>query len=200
MPQTVTKVGPKDHGRRMSLAEFDKAQAQEGYRYELSRGVIVVSDIPDVRHLLQLYAVRRQFSAYDLSNPGRIYAVTSAGESKLLIAGMESERHPDLSVYRDTPPEEDYWSVWVPDIVLEVVSAVSEQCDRTEKPEEYLRFGVKEYWIVDGEKREVVVLRRAAGDWKERLLRPPDVYRTHLLPGFEFVCAPVFEAADSLSR
>jgi len=38
MPQTVTKVGPKDHGRRMRLAEFDKAEAQEGYLYELSRG------------------------------------------------------------------------------------------------------------------------------------------------------------------
>jgi hypothetical protein len=44
MTQTVgrTIIGPADHGRRMSLDEFDTAVGLEGRLYELSRRVIVV--------------------------------------------------------------------------------------------------------------------------------------------------------------
>ena len=45
MLKTRIKVGPKDHGRRMSLADFDHAEVQEGHLYELGRGVIIVSDV-----------------------------------------------------------------------------------------------------------------------------------------------------------
>jgi hypothetical protein len=58
MPGTVVKVGPADNGRRMSLEEFDKAEGQEGYLYELSKGIITVLDLPDLRHLMQLDAIR----------------------------------------------------------------------------------------------------------------------------------------------
>src|SRR6266851_2602918 len=94
MPRTVTAIGPKDHGRPMRLEEFDVADGQEGYLYELSRGVVAVSDIPDLRHLVQVTAARRQFSAYDLAHPGRIYALATGSECKLLIGELESERHP----------------------------------------------------------------------------------------------------------
>jgi hypothetical protein len=36
--KTALKIGPHDHGRRMSLQEFEPVQVQEGYLYELSRG------------------------------------------------------------------------------------------------------------------------------------------------------------------
>jgi Uma2 family endonuclease len=200
MSQVVTKIGPADHGRRMSLDEFDKAEAQEGYIYELSRGVITVSDVPSPRHLAQVMAIRRQLGAYDLSNPGRIHTIAGSGECKLLIAGLESERHPDVAVYTDPPPEEEVWSMWIPVIVIEAVSPGSEQRDYHEKREEYLRFGVWEYWIVDADKREVLVLRRSSGEWKERTIRPPEVYRPRRLPGFEFSCEGVFQEADRASR
>ena len=47
----------------MSLAEFDHAEGKEGYRYELSRGVVTVMDVPKLRHGRQVDAVRRQFDA-----------------------------------------------------------------------------------------------------------------------------------------
>ena len=33
----VLRIGPADHGRRMSLQEFLDAEEEEGYRYELAR-------------------------------------------------------------------------------------------------------------------------------------------------------------------
>jgi hypothetical protein len=35
----ILKLGPVDHGRTMTLEEFLKAEVQEGFRYELARGV-----------------------------------------------------------------------------------------------------------------------------------------------------------------
>jgi len=198
--QTI-KIGPADHGRRMSLADFEHAEVKEGRLYELGRGVIIVSDVPGLRHLMQLNALRRQLHAYDLQHPGRIHNIAGGSDCKILLADLESERHPDLAIYKNPPPEgDDFWASWIPEIVIEVISPSSEDRDYIEKREEYLRFGVREYWIVDAEREEVLVLRRSAGRWTERILRSSDTYRTRLLPEFELVCAPVFEAARTVGE
>jgi Uma2 family endonuclease len=197
MIQTVVKVGPQDHGRRMSLAEFEPAQVEEGHLYELGRGVVVVSDVPKLKHFRQVDAVRGQFMVFKLAHPDRIYAIAAGSECKILLADLESERHPDLAIYLTEPPRQDdeVWAIWIPDIVVEVVSPGSELRDYVEKREEYFDFGVKEYWIVDADKQEVLVLRRSRGEWVERVLRPGDVYETKLLPDSKFDCRQVFEAA-----
>ena len=144
--KTITRIGPADQGRRMSLEEFEHAEAEEERLYELSRGVVTVVDVPKPGHLAQVLAIRRQLHAYDAANPGRIHTIASGGECKLLISGLESERHPDLAIYKTPPPEgkndDEIWSQWVPEIVVEVVSPSSRQRDYEEKPEEYLRLGV----------------------------------------------------------
>lgn len=201
MPKMAILVGPQDNGRPMSLADFDHAEVQPGYLYELGRGIVVVSDVPNFRHLAQHRMLRRQLDAYDLSHPGRIYAIAGSGECKLLIAALESERHPDICVYKYPPPDtEDIWSTWVPDIAIEIVSLSSAYRDYHEKPEEYLRFGVREYWIVNADRREMQPLRAVGGRWTERTIRPPKTYRTRLPPGFELELASVFRAADEAGR
>lgn len=74
-------------------------------------------------------------------------------------------------------------AVWIPEIVIEIVSPGSEQRDYEEKREEYLQFGVQEYWIVDAERQEVLILRRVGGRWREKIIRPPETYRTRLFAG-----------------
>jgi hypothetical protein len=44
--QESLHVGPEDAGRLMTPEDFDAAEAEEGWRYELIRGVLVVSPIP----------------------------------------------------------------------------------------------------------------------------------------------------------
>jgi Uma2 family endonuclease len=197
MSKTTITVGPLDHGRRMSLEDFDKAEGQEGHLYELSRGVILVSDVPGPEHFAQVNAIRRQLVAYDLTHPGRIYGIAGGGECKILLAQLDSERHPDLAIYKTSPPEDrdELWSTWIPEIVVEVVSPSSRDRDYVEKREEYFAFGVMEYWIFDAERGELLVLRRVGGRWVERTVRPPDEYRTRLLPGFALATGPVFQAA-----
>jgi Uma2 family endonuclease len=193
---TAIKIGPADNGRRMSLADFEHAEVEGGYLYELGRGVVVVSDVPNPPHAAQVDAVRDQLVYYKVTHAGKIHMLLSGSECKVLVADQESERHPDLAVYMTLPPgtDSEVWHTWVPEIIIEVVSADSRQRDYQEKREEYLAFGVKEYWIFNIDREEMLVLQRRAGRWAERSVRPPEVYRTRLLPGLEFSCAAVFEA------
>jgi Putative restriction endonuclease len=196
MSTDVITLSRADHGRRMRLADFDRAEAVPGPVFELGRGVVVVVDVPNYRHLAQVTALRRILHAYDAAHPGQVHAIASGSECKLLLADLESERHPDLAIYKTPPPEgDDFWGEWVPEVVVEVVSPGSEDRDYVEKRQEYLVFGVREYWVVDADRGQVLILRRSRGRWVERVLRPGDEYRTRLLPGLRFDPAPVLAAA-----
>src|SRR5262249_31548269 len=128
----------------------------------------------------------------------KIDTIATGSECKLLLADLQSERHPDLSIYKSRMPlEGNIWAIWIADIVVEVVSAGSEYRDYVLKREEYWDFGVKEYWIIDAYRRELWALRRGKNDWTEHHVRPPKLYKTRLLPGFEFDIAAVFAAAEA---
>jgi Uma2 family endonuclease len=139
-----------------------------------------------------------QLTAYRLNHPGRVFRIRGGGECKILISGLESERHPDLVVYTTpTPVGPDVWSHWITDLVVEVVSPGSEHRDYVEKREEYLCFGVKEYWIVDEAKNQMLALVRFRGTWREHIVRPGELYEPKVLPGMSFDLAQVFEQARS---
>jgi hypothetical protein len=198
MSKTAIKIGPADDGRRMSLDDFELADEQGGYIYELSRGIVTVSDVPNRLHLFLVAGIRNFLQAYMAIHAGRIQIIAAGHECKLLIGDFESERHPDLALYLTPAPEiddETLWTVWVPEIVIEVVSPSSRKRDYEEKPAEYMRIGVKEYWIVDADLRVMVVMRRTRGRWSETTVKPPAIYRPRLLPGLEFSIEAVFNAA-----
>ena len=201
MSRTDATIGPTDHGRRMSLFDFEQAEAASGQSFELSRGTVTRIDVPNRRHLAQVNALRRQIHACDAANPGRIHTIAGGGECKIVVAALESERHPDLAIYKTPPPaDKDFWATWVPEIVVEVVSPGAEHRDYVEKREEYLAFGSLEYWVLDAQRREMLALRRARGQWTERVVSPSEKYTTRLLPGVEFDCEAVFAAADAVER
>jgi Uma2 family endonuclease len=164
----------------------------------LSRGVVTVADVPKPKHFLLVDAIRRQFLDPRKKHARLIVGIAGGMECKLLIRALESERHPDLAIYMTLPPDgrndDDVWSVWIPTIVVEVVSPSSRRRDYEEKPDEYLRLGIGEYWIVDADEGLMKVLKRSRGTWREQIVRPPAVYKTRHLPGFEFSIAKVFEA------
>ena len=81
----------------------------------------------------------------------------------------------------------------VPDLIIEVTSPRTREVDRGEKYFEYARAGVREYWLVDPDKRtiEVYVLR---GGVYEPLgkFSPGEGARSELLSGFEVNVDEVF--------
>ena len=102
-PKTRSKIGPQHHGRRMSLKAFEFAQVQPGWLCELARGYLVVSEVANYAHGMQIIAITRPLWQYDATHPGAIHAILGSLECKLLIPQFESERHPDIAVYLTAP-------------------------------------------------------------------------------------------------
>ncbi|HUE16069.1 MAG TPA: Uma2 family endonuclease [Planctomycetaceae bacterium] len=198
MLKTKPRIGPLDHGRRMSLKKFEPIAIEEGYIYELARGTIVVSDVPNYPHMMRVAAIRNHLVYYKQANPRSIFQVLGTMECKLLIWDLESERHPDIAVYLVPPSVKkgrQMWTRWVPELVIEVVSLGSVDRDYIEKREEYWALGVKEYWIVDARRQQILVLRRGRSQWIQKELKRGDTLETKLLPGFKLACDEIFDAA-----
>src|SRR4051812_39584409 len=179
-------IGPADHGQPATLEEFIEADFEEGHLYELNRGVIEVTEIPGLNHGRIVRRLAQLFMLYDLAQPGLIEYSAGGGECRLRLPGMVSDRHPDQAIYLDFPPPGDSpWTRWIPHIVVEVVSEGGEERDHVLKREEYLRIGVREYWIIDPSRRELRVLSREGDVWAEAIFKEGAIYRTPLLPGLE---------------
>lgn len=194
----TAKIGPQHHGRKMSLRAFEFAKTEEGFVYELARGYIVVSEVANYLHAMQIVAIMRALWSYDAANPGVIHAILGGADCKLLVFDWESERHPDISVYLTKPrgpKNRNLWRRWIPELAVEVVSESSRDRDYVEKRDEYWSLGAKEYWIVDAKLRQVLALRRGRSQWIERPLGPDDTLETKLLPGFRLPCREIFAAA-----
>lgn len=201
--KTKQKIGPRHHGRKMSLKAFEFAPTEEGYLYELSRGYIVVSEVANYLHAMQIVVIMRHLWPYDASHPGLIHAILGNMDCKLLVYDWESERHPDVAVYLTKPrgpKNRTLWRTWIPELVIEVVSDNSRDRDYVAKRDEYWSLGVKEYWIVDSKLQQVLVLRRGRSQWVEKTLGPDDCVETKLLPGFALPIRDVFAAAANMDE
>ena len=66
---TPLRIGPADHGRMMSLDEFEEADFEEGYRYELARGVLEVSEIPGELHAVIVWLLLRRSPTITVTIP-----------------------------------------------------------------------------------------------------------------------------------
>jgi len=181
----ATRIGPSHDGRRMSLALFDRVRTEPGYLYELGKGVIEVSEIPDIWHAMVEDSLRESLSEYRRDHPGVITLIGGGSSAKIPVESTQSERHPDISVYRTQHPGiAQPWDVWVPEIVVEIVSDSSRKRDYDVKPDEYLAFGVKEYWLIDPAKSVVIAHQRVGGLFQKKSLKPGQKYKTHVLPKF----------------
>lgn len=180
----------------MSLADFDRVEGEPGHLYELNRGVIEVMDVPGIPHGLMVQASRNQFTRHQLRKSHIIY-IAGGSDCKLLLPGLQSERHPDLAIYLHEPPEgiDQPWETWVPAIVIEIVSAGQEARDYEEKRADYLAAGVMEYWIIDPQAQSMLVLKRRGDVWLEQPVKRTGRYSTSLIPGFEFDLKSVLAAA-----
>jgi Uma2 family endonuclease len=113
------------------------------------------------------------------------------------VESTESERHPDLSIYVATRPAlAQPWQLWVPEVVVEIVSESSRKRDYQVKPDEYLAFGVKEYWLIDPAKSVMVAHIRVGGLFQKKLYKPGQKYKTHILPRFVLDISKLLAAAN----
>ena len=186
MSTTRIQIGRDDHGRTMALEEFREAEEEPGFLYELARGMLEVTEVPGDDHWQIVHNLHEMFSAYSRLHPGAIRRIGHGSDVRLIIPVLESDRHPDLGVALRDDPRDDRKRLR-PSLVAEVVSPSSKTRDHQDKRQDYLIYGVNEYWIVDPIQRQVTVLTRqgdgADASWLETVCRDADVIESPALPG-----------------
>ena len=184
----------KDNGRALTLDEFLDAEEREGYRYELARGVLEVTKVPRDEHVQIIWKLISAIADFDRLHPGLIRLAGGGADFRLCIPGLESGRNPDVAVVLQNTPinVRGYRSS---SLVIEVVSKSKKdrQRDYVVKREEYLAYGLLEYWIVDPFVERIVVLLRDGFTWVERVFRVDDTAEGLVLPGFQIEVAELFD-------
>lgn len=197
MASLATRIGPADHGRAMTLEEFRDADEEPGYRYELARGVLEVTEVPNDPHGQIVFNLYTAIARYHQEHPGVILRYGGAGEFRLWLPGMISGRNPDVAVVLRGAPK-NLRGRRLPALAVEVVSVGSETRDYETKRQEYLVFGLAEYWIVDPQARRVTVLVRDGDVWTERAFQDDQVIVSAVLPGLDVRVADLWRDAESL--
>jgi Uma2 family endonuclease len=192
---TPRRIGPADHGRIMTLEEFREAEELDGFRYELARGVLEVSEVPNDPHGVVVSNLYDAIGDYRRAHPGVILRYGGGNEFRFWLPHMVSGRNPDLGVVLRGAPK-DWRGRRLPALAAEVVSQGSIKRDYEVKREEYLAYGLLEYWIVDPLKRIVTVLTRHGDAWSEAVFRDEQVIVSLILPGFATTVAELWVDSD----
>jgi Uma2 family endonuclease len=179
---TRVRIGPANNGRTMTLEEFKEAEEEQGFRYELARGVLEVTEVPNDPHGVVVSNASDAISLYRRDHPGVILRYGGGSEFRFWLPRMISGRNPDLGVVLVGAPK-DWRGRRMPALAAEVVSRGSVQRDYEIKREEYLAYGLLEYWIIDPFKQIVTVLSRRGDSWAEAVFRDEQVITSFVLPG-----------------
>ena len=181
----ILRVSPADHGRRMTLDEFYECEEEEGYRYELARGVLEVSEVPNDPHGYVVCQISQSVALFRHAHPGLILRFGEGSGFRFWMPGMVSGRNPDFAIVMAGASKELRGRRRA-SIAFEVVSegAEARHRDYVTKREEYLAYGLLEYWIIDPMDRKVTVLIRDGDVWVERVFTEGKVAQSAVIPGF----------------
>jgi len=131
-------------GLRMTAEEYF-ALAETEDRYELIDGVVVMSPGPTPRHQRVAFLLALQIERHAESATG----IQVIPDVDIWVADDRVCR-PDIVVYEHSRlPSMPARLTTPPDLVIEVLAPGSEPMDYITKRDDYDRFGVAEYWVVD---------------------------------------------------
>ena len=129
-------------------------------RYELIDGTIYAMSSPSTIHQRVIMFILEMFTKYFTNNKCEVFV---SPLDVFLYAEKRDKNscvnvyQPDLFVVCDKTKIQANGIYGAPDLVVEVVSKSTAMHDYLIKLNNYLRNGVKEYWIVDCDKNQIVI-------------------------------------------
>lgn len=130
----------------------------DGERAELIDGKIYYMAPPNTRHQRLVSDLHYQIKDYIKQNKGEC-EVFPAPFAVFLNENNENYVEPDISVICDKNKITDKGCNGAPDWIIEIVSSGSKSMDYFKKLFKYRTAGVREYWIVDPIKNQILVYR-----------------------------------------
>lgn len=145
--------------------EMVLALPDDGNRYELFDGELLVTPAPIPRHQLAVQFLYDAIAPYVKQN-GLGLVLQSPADLDL---GGEQLCQPDLFVLPHYPPDRLSWQgTPLPILVVEVLSPSTARGDRIIKRRVFQRAGIPEYWIADADARTIE--RWRPGDERPEIL------------------------------
>jgi Uma2 family endonuclease len=188
---SILLLGPGAAGMMLEPGEFDVAEFEAGFRYELIHGVLVVSPAPLPQERGPNDELGYYLRSYRQNHPQGGSLDDTLPEHDILMG--DDRRRADRVIWAGLgrQPRVDE----MPTIVVEFVSVGKRSLvrDYEVKRREYLAIGVQEYWVFNRFNRTLTVFH-ASG--KKVVLGENQTYSTPLLPGFELPLARLFELAN----
>jgi len=199
MSLDTTQLTLADHGKRLSLDEFETAAFQEGYKYELIDGRLYVSPAanePEDWNQAWIYDLLREYSR---DHPRVINRVSFGARVFVPDRRPTTCPEPDVAAYHDYPvgAARRYlnWRMVSPVLVVEVLCDSDPHKDLVRNVDLYLQVpSIREYWIIDSrvdpDEPTLIVHRRRGDKWVTREYQYGQTYTTKLLPGFSLRIDP----------
>jgi Uma2 family endonuclease len=192
------RLGPRSAGLLLTLKDFDRARFQEGWRYELINGVLVVSPTPSRNERDPNEELGRWLRNYREGHPqGSSLDATLPEET---VKTKRNRRRAERAIWAGLGREPAEGGA--PAIVVEFVSIgkVNQERDYVAKRAEYREIGVREYWVVDRFRRTLTVFNFTGESDQERVIPENQKYETPLLPGFELPLSRLLSLADRWAK
>ncbi|CAN5620444.1 Uma2 family endonuclease [soil metagenome] len=174
--------------RPLTIEDLDLIP-DDGNRYEIMQGELIVSPAPNDTHQLvlgRLYIAL--LSAANLSN----FGLVRLGPRDVRLSESDVVE-PDLFAFRNVQRGQSTERVFygAPAFVVEIMSPSSAVNDRVRKASLYMNTKVEEYWVVDPfAKRILVHLLNRQGANPEIFIDRP--VRSHIIPTFEVDLTELF--------
>lgn len=178
--------------RRLTVDDLERlSEEREGDRQELIDGELVVTPVPIIRHQITSMNLTRSLDQHVRPrNLGMVfYAPTGIQFSRhdLLIPDICFVSRERLGILGEKTIEA------APDLVIEILSPGTRRRDLTTKRDLYARFGVREYWPVDPDKRTVEVLALVGVGYQPLPAREDGTLQSRVLPDLRITLEDVFE-------
>lgn len=165
----------------------------DGNRYEVIDGELVLNPSPTFRHQIILGNILIAFRLYFREHGGGVAVLAPLD----VVLSPHQVYQPDVLVILDNRRSiiTDRNVSGAPNLVIEVLSPGTRRRDLKQKRANYERYGVAEYWIVDPDE-ETVAIDRRNGEGFTRIgvfaSEPGNRLTTPLVPGFSMLVAEVF--------
>ena len=183
----------RDVQQRLGYADL-LALPEDGGRYEIHGGELVVVAAPLLRHQIVVHEVATVLTDYGRRSGG--LAVTAPFD---IVFDEYDVVQPDVVFFRAERSHRlslDAVTRVAPDIAVEVLSPSTVAVDRGRKMQMFARYGVLEYWLVDPVRLEIEI--HALEDRTYRRTQTAaggDTVRSVLLPDLAFPAGRLFPFA-----
>ena len=158
-------------------------------RTELIDGQIYMMADPSSRHQEILTEIFGQLWTFLRGKPCQVY---TSPFGVRLYKHKNTAYEPDIVVLCDPSKRRHRGCEGAPDMIVEILSPSTEKTDRIIKYKEYMRAGVKEYWIIHPDDNYVMANRLIEGRYISEIYFETDIAPVQILPGCEINLSQVF--------